>query len=82
MNRLESVRNVHQPFSLTSNTHNRPEQSAPNHTHATTKILGLVCVVFSLLPVASMMPMWFLESFSCNWDRIFCESGERYATVL
>ena len=42
MNRLESVRNVHQPFSLTSITHNRPEQSAPNHTHATTKLLGLV----------------------------------------
>ena len=33
---------VRQPFSLTSITHNRPEQSAPNHTHATTKLLGLV----------------------------------------
>ena len=42
MNRLESVRNVHLPFSLTSITHNRPETSAPNHTHATTKLLGLV----------------------------------------
>ena len=41
MNRLESVRNVHLPFSLTSITH-RLETSAPNHTHATIKLLGLV----------------------------------------
>ena len=41
MNRLESVRNVHLPFSLTSISCNRAEPRAPKHTHIIPKF-GLV----------------------------------------
>ena len=69
-------------FKFSSHSHiDRPSTHYDTFTHAFRRYVQPVSVVFSLLPIASMMPMWFLNHFLAM-GYLFCESGERYATVL